>query len=353
MSLKVYSLTQWEQWDAIVRSFKEYDVYYLPGYVKAFQENGDGEALLVHYNSEKLQGIHVVMKRDIMSEPEFQSIGGGTKFYDLATPYGYGGWLIEKKVQSDDELLEKMLFDEYEKWCRSNCIVSEFVRFHPVLFNHNYGMDFYNTAYIGNTIAMDLTTPEIIWKNFTSKNRNMIRKAKKLGVRIFNGRFPEIFQQFQEIYQATMDRDHADAYYYFDTSFYQSILEDLPRNSQVFYAALDGKVIAASVILAANSHLNYHLSGLLEEYKNCAPTNLLLYEAALWGYENGCRSFHLGGGVGSKEDSLFEFKKSFYRGQTCPFYIGKKIYMQEVYDRLVSLKGNQDKEESFFPLYRA
>ncbi len=48
MSLKVYSLAQWEQWEIVVRSFKEYDVYYLPGYVKAFQENGDGEALLVH-----------------------------------------------------------------------------------------------------------------------------------------------------------------------------------------------------------------------------------------------------------------------------------------------------------------
>ena len=353
MSLKVYSLAQWEQWEIVVRSFKEYDVYYLPGYVKAFQENGDGEALLVHYESEKLQGIHVVMKRNIMSEPEFEDMGEKNALYDLTTPYGYGGWLIEKKMQDCSEPWEKMLFDEYEKWCQRNGIVSEFVRFHPVLLNYKYGIDFYHVVPIGNTVALDLANPEVIWENFTSKNRNKIRKAKKLGVRIYNGRFPEIFEQFQAVYRSTMDRDHAEEYYYFDTHFFQSILEDLPRNAQIFYAVLDGKVIAASVILAANSHLNYHLSGSWGEYKNYAPINLLLYEAALWGYDNGCRIFHLGGGVGAKEDSLFQFKKSFYRGETYQFHIGKKIYMQEAYDRLVSWRGNRDKKEGFFPLYRA
>ena len=39
------------KWDDIVKSFPNYDVYYLSGYVKAFQVHGDGEALLLYYQS--------------------------------------------------------------------------------------------------------------------------------------------------------------------------------------------------------------------------------------------------------------------------------------------------------------
>lgn len=102
-----------------------------------------------------------------------------------------------------------------------------------------------------------------------------------------------------------MDKDHAKEYYYFDAKYYNSLLNDLPQNAQVFYAQLDDKIIATSVILSANCRLSYHLSGSSREYQNLAPTNLLLYEVALWGCANGCRTLHLGGGVGLNEDSLY------------------------------------------------
>ena len=44
--LTVYTIEQAEAWDALVRTFLNYDVYYLSGYVKAFQLHGDGEPLL-------------------------------------------------------------------------------------------------------------------------------------------------------------------------------------------------------------------------------------------------------------------------------------------------------------------
>ena len=39
--LNVYTLEQAEQWDAVVRSFSDYDTYYLSGYVKAFRLHGE------------------------------------------------------------------------------------------------------------------------------------------------------------------------------------------------------------------------------------------------------------------------------------------------------------------------
>lgn len=347
MALTVYSIEQAEQWDVVVRSFASYDVYYLNGYVKAFQLHGDGEPLLFYCEGNNIRGINVVMKRDIAKVPCFVGKLQEDTYFDFATPYGYGGWLLEGDGDSAE------LFAEYEAWCRKNHVVSEFVRYHPVLSNQERTVTAYEVIPLGGTIALDLSSPETIWANITSKNRNMIRKAQKNGIRIYSGRNPKLFESFREIYNATMDKDHAADYYYFRPAFYESVLQDLPQNAQIFYAQMpDETIIAASIMLAANGRLNYHLSGSCREYQHMAPTNLLLYEAALWGCANGCRTLHLGGGVGSGEDSLYSFKKSFYRGEPCRYHIGKKVFIQEIYDTLV-LKRTDLPESGFFPRYRA
>lgn len=344
--LTVYTLEQAEQWDAVVRTFQKYDTYYLSGYVKAFQLHGDGEPLLFYFEKGDTRGISVAMKRDVALLEHFKDYIEKGQVFDLACPYGYGGWLIE----GEDVYA---LMDAYESWCRKNGIVSEFVRFHPVLQNHKQVIKHYDVVPLGETVTMDLTSPEVIWANIISKNRNMIRKAQKNGIEIYNGRYPEIYKVFREIYNGTMDKDNASAYYYFSPEFYESLLNDLPENAQVFYAVLEGKIIAASIMLACNGRMNYHLSGSLREFAHLAPSNLLLYKAALWGCANGCKSLYLGGGVGSGEDSLFKFKRAFYRGEDLfRFHIGKKIFNQEKYNELVALREDLP-DSGFFPRYRA
>ncbi|MBR2365637.1 MAG: GNAT family N-acetyltransferase [Oscillospiraceae bacterium] len=342
--LTVFTLEQSEQWDAVVRSFAEHDVYWLSGYVKAFQIHGDGEPLLFHYENGDTRGINVVMKRDVAKDERFAGRIPEGEYFDLATPYGYGGWIIE----GNDT---QALFAAYEEWMTKNGIISEFVRFHPMLQNHAQCTDCYEVIELGEVVHMQLDSPELIWENITSKNRNVIRKAIKNGVEIYNGRFPEIFETFREMYNKTMDKDNAEEYYYFGEDFYRSVLEDLSQNAQVFYAVKDGVVISAAIILHTNGRVNYHLSGSLREYSSLAATNLLLYKTALWGCANGCKTFYLGGGVGSGEDSLFKFKRAFYKGELNRFHIGKKIYDRARYDELVAMR--EPTESGFFPKYRA
>ena len=344
MVLTVYTLEQSEQWDAIVRSFKEYDVYWLSGYVKAFQIHGDGEPLLFYYEGSDTRGINVVMKRDVSKDERFKGKIEKGYYYDFSTPYGYGGWIVEGEKTAE-------LFKEYESWIQKNGIISEFVRFHPMVKNHEASYSFYEVIQLGEVVHMDLSSPEDIWNNIISKNRNMIRKAIKNGIVIYNGRFPEIYEKFRTIYNGTMDKDDAEEYYYFRPEFYRSVLEDLPQNAQVFWAEKEEQVIAASIMLATNGRMNYHLSGSLREFSSLAPTNLLLYQAALWGCANGYRTLYLGGGVGSGEDSLFKFKRAFYKGDLNHFYIGKRIYDQEKYDELLGLREVID-NTGFFPMYR-
>lgn len=344
MALTVYNLEQSEQWDVIVRSFKDYDIYWLSGYVKAFQLHGDGEPLLFYYDGANTRGINVVMKRDVAMDERFKGKIEEGRFCDFATPYGYGGWIIE------GEDADK-LFDEYGKWTKKNGIISEFVRFHPMIKNHIRAISFYEVSELGEVVHMELSSPEDIWNNIISKNRNMIRKAIKNGVVIYNGRFPEIYDKFRTIYNQTMQKDDAEDYYYFKPEFYASVLNDLPQNAQVFWAEKDGQAIAAAIMLSTNGRMNYHLSGSLREFSSLAPTNLLLYEAALWGCANGYKTLYLGGGVGAGEDSLFKFKRAFYKGELNHFFIGKKIYNAEKYDELLGMRETID-NPGFFPEYR-
>ena len=152
-----------------------------------------------------------------------------------------------------------------------------------------------------------------------------------------------------------MNKDDATDYYYFNTEFYKSVLEDLKYNSLIFYALYDQKVISMSMILFANENMHYHLSASDRDHQSLAATNLLLYEAACWGFENGYKSFHLGGGLGSKEDSLFKFKKAFNKNSKTYFSIGKKIFDQEKYHVLKNIRekeSNKTSRDGFFPSYR-
>lgn len=342
--IQIFNISQAKEWDELVRSFANYDVYYLSGYVKAFQIHGDGEPQLFYYNENGLRGIYVYMKRNTTIEG----------VYDSITPYGYGGFLLEGD-DSDENM--NALWKAYVEKMKSENIVDNFVRYHPVLANAVPMKACSDVIDLGKTVSMDLTSEEVIWKNIHSKNRNMIRKAEKNGIVIKHGQGLELFDDFIKIYNATMDKDNAEPYYYFKPEFYKSINEDLKDNYEMFWAEYDDKIIAMSIMIYANGRLNYHLSGSDLQYRNLAPSNLLLYKAAMWGMEKGMKTFHLGGGVGSGEDNLYKFKIAFNRFSDCQFSIAKHIFDNEKYDELVAERASRDagldKESKFFPLYRS
>lgn len=342
--LRVISINQSKEWDEVVSSFANYDVYYLSGYVKAFMLNGDGEPILFYYNENCTRGINVVMMRDVAEDCRFHERIAYKQFFDFSTPYGYGGWLIEGEKTDQ-------LFKEYERWCVEHRVVSEFVRFHPVINNHFSSRLFYETITLGPTVSIDLSSKERAWNSLSSKNRNVIRKAINNGIIIRQGLSNSLIGVFKRIYEGTMNERQADGYYFFNNSFYNSILNDLGNNATIFYAQKEERIIAAAIIIYANGMLNYHLSGSIKEFQNLAPTNLLLWKVVEWGCDNGGKTFHLGGGVGCKEDSLFHFKRAFNREELCEYRIGKRIFIQDEYDALVSLSGVTS--ESFFPQYRA
>lgn len=330
-------------WDQIVQSFPNHDVYYLNGYIRAFEVNGDGSGYLLYYTADDIRAIYVFMLRKTDTAGVFDSI----------TPYGYGGVLFDHTP--DTHQLE-IFQDEYFREMKQMHIVDNFVRYHPILKNALPMKEISCVVDLGHTIAMVLNDKERIWENITSKNRNMIRKAEKNGVQIHHGHTHELFDSFIEIYNTTMQRDNAESYYFFPRSFYESIHQDLMGHYEMFYAVYKGKIVAMSIMLYANRQMHYHLSGSLPEYRNLAPTNLLLYEAALWGHEQGFDTLHMGGGIGSREDNLYKFKAAFNRNAEYRFSIGKEIFDEDKYKELIQYRIHHDpdfnQDTQYFPAYR-
>jgi hypothetical protein len=342
--IKLIGLSHQEEWDSVVRSFPNYDVYYLSGYVKPFMLHGDGVPCLLFAKEDTWKAIYVFMKRETFVEG----------VYDAITPYGYGGVLFDGSYTQKDL---QNFWESFNKIMKGEGIIDNFVRYHPVLNNAPLARDYTSVIDLGKTIAIDLSSPDDIWNNMTSKKRGKIRKAEKNGIEIHHGQGLDLFREFLPIYNATMEKDEATDYYFFEMPFYEAIHEELRDHYEMFYATLEGKIIMMAIMLHCNGQMHYHLSGSLLEYRNLEPNNLLLYKAALWGYEHGLKTLHLGGGVGSADDPLYTFKAGFNRNSDYQFSIGKQIIDLDKYNGLVRIKKEEnplfDESSSFFPLYRS
>lgn len=339
--IKTYSLKQREEWFKIVDSFRVNDIFYYPEYVDAYEKNGDGEPILICYTNGNLKAINVVIKREILSIWNF----GGRKLVDFITPYGYGGVLFNKRCNSGDK---KEFIMEYFEYCRSNNVITEFVRFNPILENFK-GLDrFVPVTKLGPTVSIKTQDINQLWQNYSSKNRNTIRKSIKNGVEVFFGNSIDLQKVFRKIYTETMIRDNADPYYYFSDMYFDSLFLNLKYKMKFFYAVYNDEVISIAIILFHRKKVHYHLSATSYEHRNIAPTNLLLYELSKYAVSNGYDEIHLGGGLGGKKDSLYSFKKSFSKEDDNIYAVGKWIFDEEMYELLVKNIDN----DSYFPLYR-
>lgn len=320
----------------MVKSFKNWDVYYLWEYAATFQLHGDGIPILINYVDSEVHFCYVVMYSDIAESMEFKGLIQPGEIYDFATPYGYGGPLCDSNISENSQ---RKFLREIKEYAFKHGIVSQFVRFHPLLMNHEIAPLIFQTKYLHDTIYIDTLSSDIIMQNMDSSSRNKVRKAIKNGVTIERKSIAQ-YQDFLPIYIETMQKDSADEYYFFKENYFKAQLE-LKDNACIFYAMLDGKPIAASIMYYNDKYIHYHLSGTRTEYRKYAPSNLFLYEAAHWASERGIVQFHLGGGI-TQDDKLFEFKKQFNKKGRLPFFIGRTIFDEEKYQTLISIRREAD-----------
>lgn len=327
------------------------DIYFEDNYGKLYEKSENGRYTVFRHECEYGLVVHRFIKRHIPAEIYDYDC------FDLITPYGYGGPLIERCTSNDDGIRQQLVASfaaDFERYCLKENIISEFVRFNPF---ENNAYDFriiYSARCIRHTLGTNLGKyDDPVNEEFTSHCRKNIRRALRRGIsyRITEG--PENLDEFAKIYYQTMERCNASSFYYFDRTYFDSIIRNFRKNILLIEALYEGKTIAASLCFLYNNRIHIHLSGTLKEYLSMSPAYILRYAAVKWGKENGFEMIHHGGGRSDRsDDSLFMFKKQFAVNTEFEYCIGKKIWDSKVYDDLTRFTG-ADPSCGFFPLYRS
>jgi hypothetical protein len=339
---------QREKWRRICNSFENIDIFYFPEYMRAFELHGDGKPyLFVYYKSSEDLVIYPFLKRSLRDLQQFDNLS--VDLYDIISPYGYSGYLRK----NNDIDMEKFYY-YFREYCKENNIVSEFIRFHPILNNMRYAPKAIHIDKNNETILINLLNEEKeIWSNMSSRCRNAIKKAYKYNIKIVNDiNFNEI-DIFYTLYIDTMTRLNANKYYFFSKEWFHKFVSSLKDNLVLFHAYYKDTIITSAIFIYYKYCINYFLTGSLYEMRHLAANNLLLYEVSLWAKSMGMKYFHLGGGYHG-EDSLYRFKESFspYKAQ---YYVGRIIHHSKNYEYLYNLKiktGMPFGNPNFFPVYR-
>ena len=325
---------------------KSIDLYFDENYGKLYEKIEKGKAEIFKFENEDGKITNQFLIREI---PE--KVNGKT-YYDIVTPYGYGGPIINY-LKGNKENLLKEFEKNFKKYAEERNIVSEFVRFHPIKENAIDMKPIYNSTYMRKTLITKLDEEDVVKKQISKSARKNIRQALNKGVIYKITEKPNDISVFKNIYYSTMDRNHATDYYYFDDEYFQNILNYYKENLILIEAIFLSKTIAAGIYFIYNDIIHIHLSGTLTEYLYLSPAYILRYALILWGIEHNdkYKIIHHGGGrSNSEEDSLYLFKRNFAKLYDVDFYVGKKIWNKEIYDELCNMKNVED--DGFFPAYR-
>ena len=325
------------------------DVYYLPEYGKLCETMEEGEFKVFEYKSDAGRMINMYIRRPV------PWIINGEQYYDIITPYGYGGPIV---IEAGDR---NRLIQEYsmafEKYCSDNKIVCEFIRFHPIFQNYQDVDDTYEVVYSRHTVGTNLKDfDDPVQKEFAKSIRRDNRRASEKGVSVKLKPAPTNLSIFRMLYEETMERNHADAKYYFPNEYYIILENELRPYLLEVQLHFENEVIASELYFIAGDILHAHLLGSNQKMLELAAGGLLEAAAAMWGKEHGYKYIHHGGGRSSNsDDSLYKYKKKFGKNTDFDFYIGRKIWNRNVYDALVAKRMEQGPilDECYFPKYRA
>lgn len=333
----------------LIKTSKEdifFDIDYL--FVNNKHEDGISYVALLVEDTEILASFAFVKRSYIHNNHEY---------YDLITPYEYGGVL----TFSNNKSVFYEFYSRFENYCIKNNIITIFQRIDPFLRENLATYNKYlNLTKANDNVYLDLNQSEDqIFNNFHKNNRRDVRYAIKNGVSVecYNSS-SEAIGVFLELYKRTMDSKGAKSFYYFNDEYFEALKCLSPDKLDVFIAySKENNPISAALILKKGFYSHYHLSGTNRDYTKLCGNNLLLYKAILKMKSEGKLYFHLGGAAKS-QNGLYRFKKKF-SNHTIPYYISKKVLNTYLYNKIneeLILTGDLKKEDinnsDFFPLYR-
>ncbi|NLI91355.1 MAG: hypothetical protein GX434_03880 [Peptococcaceae bacterium] len=259
----------------------------------------------------------------------------GTLFFDIQSPYDYGGPLA---TTCEPDFLAHA-WQHYLTWCRENRVLAEFIRFHPLLENWRF--------YPGEILPMRETVWLDLQENnrfasYTTRVRTAIRKAATNGLRVEwrtaenpsqeNSGSDNPGQVFINLYTEAMLKLQADKFYFFPDAYFDKLMS-WPQTYLALCFQKD-TVLGAALFMKQSYLMEYHLAGTRTEGQKLCAANLILDEAAKMAQDLGCRKLHLGGGTDNTPGNSLLFFKSGFSPKRAFFRIGKIIHAPREYEKL-------------------
>jgi len=333
--MATYEVLTWEDRDRwkhylSLLPCEQQDVYYLPEYIRLYEEMGNDKAHCFVYRS----GNDVALYPFLLGRINDLGYKLDRDYYDIQGAYGYNGVVST----SDDPSFLQGLSDAWRRWCREQNVVAEFIRYNPVLQNENRCIWAPPIEALDN-VLLHLSSYDDIWKHSYHRDvRTSIRKAGEYNLS-FSGHFGSditdgLYDEFKDLYLHTMKRREANSFYLFSDQYYQSLRDLLAANLFIGFAYYEGKAISADMYLHNGINVYGFLSGTLEDFYYTKPNRFLRDEGIKALLGQGFKYLCMGGGL-TRGDSTYKYKKAFSMDRHSLFYFGKCIHNPVKYEEVV------------------
>lgn len=271
-------------------------------------------------------------------------------YYDIVTPSAFGGPFILECMKNKETQLVNDFQRAFKNYCKDKLIICEVAHFHPVFSNANHFNAIYDLIRLGNTLGTRLSPLGLVEREFSDSCKRALNDsfAKGVSFRVTAGTY--IPRYYKDLYLSleieNMEMNQPSKEKYISACF------DMPRKNNVIVEAIyQEKTIGISLNFLVDDVLQPQLATTLNAYNSLWPKHILHHGLAEWGLKNGVKTIHHGAGAKiGKEDAIYLFKKQF-GSLTFPYYAGKKIWNEKVYEELCKSAG-VGVDAAYFPGYR-
>ncbi|MEU4420129.1 GNAT family N-acetyltransferase [Actinoplanes sp. NPDC024001] len=314
--------------DPAAREWKEtlqhvnHDMYHVPDYVVLDARLYGGSPAAFWFERDGRRLLVPLIVREI---PD-------SEWRDALSPYGYPGPVSD--AAPGDAGFWEAACAAFVDTLRGEGVVSAFIRMHPLLNVLPPALGKFGAlVYHGETVSMDLTVSvEEMWKQTRSDHRNHINRAKRAGTRVVFDDWDRL-PEWVEVYHDNMRRVGATSYYFFTTE-HLAALHDAVGDRMHLAVALEGdEVVGGNTFFEYDGIATGYVSSTRRAPKRYAD-ELLYDEVRRWCKQRGAEVFHLGGGKGGCNDSLFTYKAGFSTSRH-PFHTWRVVADRPAYERLV------------------
>jgi hypothetical protein len=327
------------EWAAALPKLR-HDMYHEPAYVVLDARLYGGSPAAFHH----AEGDHVFLMPLILREIP------GSGLRDALSPYGYPA-----PVSSTSDA------GFWERACRAMVsslrdrgIVSAFVRMHPlldaplgVLGGHG------RLVRHGETVSMDLTVSlDEMWSQTRSDHRNHINRARRAGTKVVFDDWDRL-AEWVAVYHDNMRRVGASDYYFFTYEHLTALHQATDERMHLAVALEGDEVVGGNTFFEHDGIATGYVSSTRRARGRYAD-EMLYDEVRRFCKARGDTVFHLGGGKGGGNDSLFFYKSGFSPGRH-DFHTWRVVTDPVAYRRLVADRRPQadpDDLAATFPSYR-